>query len=91
MKSPFGMTIEATMEYNVSSKSYLKISKSYFCKSRNEKYLGIELNCGVISKNLRLHYNPWIKFAVITRKVFSFSVQFFLRLAVMFSSTQIGK
>ena len=35
-------------------------------------------NRNVISKNLRLHYNPWIKFAVITRKVFSFDVQFFV-------------
>ena len=38
----------------------------------------IYLNCDVISKNLRLHYNPWIKFAIIARKIFSLGVQFFV-------------
>ena len=31
-----------------------------------------------IGKNLRFHYNPWVKSAVITWKVFSFGIQFFV-------------
>ena len=38
MKSPFGMTIEATIEYNVSSKLYLKFQIHYQFHFENCKF-----------------------------------------------------
>ena len=82
MNSPFGMTIEATIEYKVSSKLYLKKwnidINMKFVVLWNEIEGTTTSLCFIEEKLLRFHYDPWIEFAVITWKVFPFSIHLFV-------------